>query len=120
MINWLQFYLESGLVKHEFHNLELLKFIKNTSFEFNEWIEEVESIPYNSKLNKAELFEKFINEYQDYRKWLSQKRFTQWLNQFAKYKEITIKEGNTMGNRWVIFAEQQGSNELEPLEKAPF
>lgn len=120
MINCLQFYLENGLVKHEFHNLELRKFIKNTSFEFNEWVEEIESIPFNLRLNKSELFEKFVNEYQDFKKWLSQKRFTQWLHQFSKYKEVSIKEGNTMGNRWVIFGDNDQNNELEPLEKAPF
>jgi hypothetical protein len=103
MINCLQFYLQKGLVKHEFHNLELRKFIKSTSFEFNEWIEEVDNIQYNQRLSKQELFNKFTNDYQDFKKFLTQKRFTMWLHLFGTYKQIKVNEGNTNGMRWIEF-----------------
>lgn len=103
MITCLQLYLRKGLVKHEFHNLELRKFIKSTSFEFNEWIEDVDNMPHNQRLVKQELFNKFTNEYQDFKKWLTQKRFTMWLHCYGTFKGIKVIEGNTMGNRWVLF-----------------
>lgn len=103
MIECLQFYLTNGLIKHEFHNLELRKFIKSTSFEFNEWITDADNIIINERLIKQDLYNKFVNEYQDYRKWLSQKRFSGWLHSFAKYKSYKIEEGNTNGQRWITF-----------------
>lgn len=103
MITCLQLYLRKGLVKHEFHNLELRKFIKSTSFEFNEWIEDVDNMPHNQRLVKQELFNKFTNEYQDFKKWLTQKRFTMWLHCYGTFKGVKVIEGNTNGNRWVLF-----------------
>jgi hypothetical protein len=103
MITCLQLYLRNGLVKHEFHNLELRKFIKSTSFEFNEWIEDVDNMPLNQRLVKQDLFNKFTNEYQDFKKWLTQKRFTMWLHCYGTFKNIKVIEGNTMGNRWILF-----------------
>ena len=111
MINCLQYYLAKGLVKHEFHNLELRKFIKSTSFEFNEWIEEAGNIAFNQRLSKQDLFNKFTEDYQDYKRLLTQKRFTMWLYQFATFKKIEMQEGNTNGVRWIQFG-----NKVEELE----
>jgi hypothetical protein len=103
MISCLQLYLANGLVKHEFHNLELRKFIKSTSFEFNEWIEDSENITQNIRLTKLDLFNNFINEYQDYKIRLTQKRFSTWLNIYANYKSLNIVEGKSNNIRWIMF-----------------
>lgn len=68
MINCVQYYLQNGLVKHEFNNLEVRKFIKETSFEFYEWSQDRDNLPYNIRLDKSEYFHKFIAEYQDFKK----------------------------------------------------
>jgi hypothetical protein len=106
MIGCLQHYLTNGLIKHEFHNLELRKFIKTTSIEFNEWSEDVDNLPINVRLNKIELFEKINSEYSDLRKWLSQKRFAQWLESYAKYKSIKLIDGKSNNIRWIMFQDE--------------
>lgn len=109
MLNCVQYYLENGLQKHDFHNLELRKFIKNTSFEFYEWTKEHENIPLNVRNNKGEYFRVFTEEYQDFKKWLSQKRFKQWLEAYAKFYDYKYIEGNTNGNRWFEVERPEGA-----------
>ncbi len=99
MINCCQFYLKNGLVKHDFNNLEVRKFIKETAFEFYEWSKE--SILLNNEYNKKYLYEMFINEYHDFKKWLTQKRFSQWIDSFSKYYKFNIIAGKTSGERWI-------------------
>lgn len=100
MLNCVQYYLENGLKKHDFNNLEIRKFIKNTSFEFYEWTKDHDNIPLNIRNNKRQWFNNFIEEYQDFKKFLSQKRFKQWLETYAKFYDYKYLEGNTAGERW--------------------
>jgi len=103
MINCEQYYLECGLVKHNFNNLEVRKFIKETAYEFYEWSMDRDNLPHNVRLNKTEYYTKFINEYQDFKKWLSQKKFTQWLESFAKFYKIEYTQGRTSSERWIHY-----------------
>lgn len=100
MINCLHYYLEFGLVQNQFHNLRVRKFIKETSFEFYLWSIEENQLTHNDRLYKGSVFENFINEYPDYKKWLSQKKFKKWLEQYAEYKEMEYVEGNSIHGRW--------------------
>ena len=117
MINCVQYYLKNGLVKHDFNNLEVRKFIKETSFEFYEWSQDTENMPMNIRLDKAELFTKFCNEYQDYKKWLSQKKFTQWLEGFGKYYKIEFNQGR---NHTMRFIEYVTEEKTEINNEVPF
>ena len=110
MINCLQFYLRNGLIKHEFHNLDTRKFIKNTNHDFYEWTLDSESITLNTRYNKSDLYNKFLNDYPDYKRWLTQKRFTIWLNIYGKFKDINVIEGNTNGSRWICFGKDEAPN----------
>jgi len=103
MINCVQYYLENGLVKHDFNNLEVRKFIKETSYEFYEWSADTENIPMNVRLDKTEYFIKFTNEYQDYKKFLSQRKFTQWLENFGQYYKLDTQSGRTHSTRWISY-----------------
>ena len=103
MINCVQYYLENGLLKHDFNNLEVRKFIKETSYEFYEWSKDRDNLPYNIRINKTEYYNRFINEYQDFRKWLSQKKFTQWLEAYGKYYEINFEQGRTHEMRYIEY-----------------
>lgn len=117
MINCVQFYLKNGLIKHEFNNLELRKFIKNTSFEFYEWSSDPDNLPIGSRESKNIYFERFLNDYQDFKKWLSQKKFKQWLEYYAKYSGLEYKDGNSGGDRW--FRLEKINSPIE-IEDAPF
>src|SRR5699024_11472897 len=75
MINCEQYYLENGLVESEYQNLEARKFIKETSFEFYQWVTEEENLPTGIRLYKTDKYESFLKENPDLKKWLTQSRF---------------------------------------------
>jgi hypothetical protein len=117
MIQCVQFYLQNGLTKHDFKNLEVRKFIKNTSHEFFEWTKpdingENENIEFNTRNIKQTYFDSFINEYPDFKTYkLSQKRFTQWIEQYCKFYNYEYINGNSNGQRWFEII-----NKNEPIE----
>jgi len=113
-VNCLQFYLTHGLVQNEFNNLVVRKFIKETSFEFYEWTKEG-AIKHNERHYKGQTFEEFLNEYQDFKKWLSQKKFKKWLEEYAKFVQLEYNEGVSQGGRWFSI-----DNKKEEYEPAPF
>jgi len=119
MINCVQYYLEHGLLKHDFNNLEVRKFIKETSFEFYEWSKDRDNLPYNFKINKTEYYNKFISEYQDFKKWLSQKKFTQWLESYGKFYNIEFEQGRTHDMRYIEYITNQ-KEEQSDQEEIPF
>jgi len=98
MISCIQLYLEKGLIKHEFKNLELRKFIKDTSFEFSEWVNE--NLPIGDKIYQADKFNEFTEEYSDYKKWLTKKKFKQWIDAFAKYLGKNSQDGRDLNGRF--------------------
>lgn len=120
MIQCVQYYLKNGLTKHDFKNLEVRKFIKNTSHEFYEWskpdnLGKNENIEFNTRCIKQTYYDSFVNEYPDYRTYkLSQKRFTQWIEQYCKFYKHEYLSGNSNGQRWfeiVNKTEQKEENE---------
>lgn len=101
MIECVQYYLANGLVKYESNNLETKKFIKETSHEFYEYASEVDAIPVDFKIIKRSKYEEFLTEYPDCKKWLSQKRFSQWIDSYAKFKGLKTRTGKDIEGRWV-------------------
>jgi hypothetical protein len=99
MVNCVQYYLENGLVTYEFGNLVTRKFIKETCFEYFEWTKEG-AIKINTRYYKGKVFEDFINEYQDFKKWLSQKKFKKWLELYASFINAEYTEGVSQDGRW--------------------
>jgi hypothetical protein len=101
MISCVQLFLEKGLIKHDFKNLEVRKFIKETSYEFYEWVNDDEmNLPLNTRVDKAGAYESIINDYPDLRKWLKQKRFNAWINSYAKMKGLRLFTGKSNNVRW--------------------
>ena len=97
MIQCAQYYLNHGLVKSEFGNIETRKFIKNTSFEFYEWTKSHEVFHFNFRHSKRDKYNELLEEYPDLKKWLSQKKFKQWLEEYCRFYEFQYKEGNHPG-----------------------
>jgi hypothetical protein len=100
MVYCLQLYLSKGLVKQNAKNLDMRKFIAETAMEFNEWISDGEHFPINKRNNKVEMFDGFILEYPDFKKWLTRKRFNIWVQKYASFKNFVFEQGNTNGIRW--------------------
>jgi len=105
MIYCFKLYLEQGLVRQEFTNLAERKFIKETSFDFREWVVE-DPLPLDVVIMKTEYFEKFVGIYPDYKhsKWFGQKKFSQWLERYAEYKGYSCSTGTSMNLRWIKYS----------------
>jgi len=102
MIRCIQLYLINGLTEYDFKNLEIRKFIKETSYEFHEWTND-NPIKTNERIDKTLFYSSFLEEYPDYVKYkLSQKRFWIWVEKYADLKGLKIVRGqDSMGSRYV-------------------
>jgi hypothetical protein len=107
MIECLQKYLSSGLVKQNAKNIKLRKFIAETSMEFYEWAKEIENLPLDVRNEKTEYFNKFTDEYKDFQKWLQRKKFNVWIQKFCSFNNYNYVENNTNGQRWFMLATKE-------------
>src|SRR5690625_22675 len=117
MVSCIQLYLREGLIPQQAKNLELRKFIAETSMEFHEWIQESENFQRNHKNNKSTKFDDFTNEYRDYAKWLTRKRFHAWVEKYAAFSGLHFDQGIDQGIRWFRLSD---SSNPEEEEKLPF
>lgn len=117
MINCVQYYLQNGLIAHEFNNLALRKFIKNTNSEFYEWAKDEENLPIGQRCSKPAYYEKLITEYSDLKKYSSNRSFKKWVELYAKFTGLEYTEGSTGGERW--FRLDKINSPIE-IEDAPF
>ncbi len=120
MINCIQYYLANGLVKSGTNNLELRKFINETSQEFYEWTNDG-SIDINCRIGKNEVLNKYCEEYPDARKFVTNRTIMKWIKKYAEFKKLTYSEGNTNGQRWfVIGSVEKGVIITNELLEDPF
>jgi hypothetical protein len=89
------------------------KFIAETSMEFHEWIKDKDNFPYNVRKDKAMTFDAFINEYKDFQKWLTRKRFTIWVQKYANFIGQEYDSDITNGMRWFMIK----TDEEQPVEE---
>jgi len=108
MIDCLQIYIREGLIKSEFNNLKVRQFIAKTNYDFYEWTKDGK-IETNVNIVKAVKFEEFVSDFPDFKKFLSRKRFTQWLEKYGEYKGYETISGNTLGQRWIQFNSKEDS-----------
>lgn len=108
MIQCEQFYLEHGLVQSEYHNLEARKFIKESSFEFHQWCEDG-NLPVNRRLYKTDKYSEFLEEYPDFKKWLSQRRFAMWLDAYSKFTGNEMRKEKDHLGRYVEYMADQSA-----------
>lgn len=102
MVYCLQSYLKLGLVSQNAKNIKMRKFIAETSMEFFEWVKETENVQHNDRLEKSVYFANFTNEYQDFKKWLTNKKFNIWVQKYANFIGAEYNEGNSNGFRWFM------------------
>ncbi len=110
MINCCQFYLQNGLVKNSFVNLELRKFIAETSKEFYDWANK-ETLPVNVRLPKDEIYDLLVKDSSDLSKWLRKRTLNKWLKIYADYHNYKVIEGKTNNNYWIEFETKKGTFE---------
>jgi hypothetical protein len=102
MINCLQYYMANGLVKSKTNNLELRKFINETSQEFYEYVLSENGIKHNIRINKIDALNEFHTEYPDSRKFVTNRTFMKWIKKYCDYKKLNFADGNSNGHRWFI------------------
>ena len=114
MINCLQEYLDTGLVRSKFVNLKIRQLSAETSHDFIEWcglvdnIESDRTIDTHIKYYKQDLYFDFVSEYPDYgpksKMTISRTKFYKWLNSYAIFKYgVTPEEGRDQNGRWIVF-----------------
>ena len=121
MINCLQFYLEKGLVKSKTNNLELRKFINETSQEFYEFALTDNCIKLDLRIGKNELLNEYHNEYPDSKKFVTNRTFMKWVKKYSDYNKFNYTEGNTNGQRWFTISKETTSKvENINFDETPF
>ena len=111
MINCLQFYLKNGLVKSKTNNLELRKFINETSQEFYEYTVKDQIIKIGERTIKKDCLNAFLEDNPDSRKYVTARTFIKWCKKYADYLKLEYVEGNSNGSRWFIINKAKGSFE---------
>lgn len=118
MINCVQYYLANGLVKSKTNNLELRKFINETSQEFYEYTND-NGIKHNIRIVKNEALNEYHTEYPDSKKFVTNRTFIKWVKKYAEFKKLNYSEGNSNGQRWFMI--NDGSvNIIEDTDESPF
>jgi len=114
MVYCLQCYLKLGLVPQNAKNIKMRKFIAETSMEFLEWIKDIENVPHNDRLEKSLYYINFTNEYQDFKKWLTNKKFNIWVQKYCNFIGAEYLNGNSNGFRW--FTIKTDTNQVDTDE----
>lgn len=102
IVNCVQLFLKNGLVKQNAKNIKMRKFIAETSMEFNDWINDLENVPRNTRNDKKIFFDKFIEEYPDFKKWLTRKKFNIWVQKYCSFIKCDYLSENSNGVQWFM------------------
>jgi hypothetical protein len=122
MISCLQLYLNHGLIEAQFNNLETRKFIAGSTFDFHEWMtdKEMKNFEFNYRQNKKEIYEQFLEDYPDYKRDLSAKKFNQWVESYARHLKIDYVKGSSNGKRWHAIVEKGAELKIKKPVDTPF
>jgi hypothetical protein len=112
MINNLQSYLTTGLIKSSFVNLKVRQLSAETSHEFIEWCGLINGMEANPNLTTGttiymqELYYNFIEDNPDFgpkaKMTISRTRFYKWLQSYALFKEgVPAEIGRDMRGKWI-------------------
>jgi hypothetical protein len=102
MVYCLQLFLSSGLVKQNAKNIKMRKFIAESAMEFYEFIKDPEVVLQNERLDKKIIFDKFVEEYPDFKKWLTRKKFNLWVQKYCSFMGFEYISDTSNGMQWFI------------------
>lgn len=110
----LQLFLKTGLVKQNAKNIKMRKFIAETAMEFFDFIKESENVPRDTRNDKKVFFDKFIEEYPDFKKWLTRKKFNIWVQKFCSFMKYEYVSDTSNGMQWFVI--KTNDDDLEEEE----
>jgi hypothetical protein len=102
MVYCLQLFLNNGLIRQNAKNIKMRKFIAETCMEFFDFIKDSDNVPRNERLDKKMYFDKFVDEYQDFKKWLTRKKFNIWVQKYCSFMKYEYISDNSNGLQWFI------------------
>lgn len=102
MVYCLQLFLSNGLVKQNAKNIKMRKFIAESAMEFYEFIKDPEVVLQNERLDKKIIFDKFVEEYPDFKKWLTRKKFNLWVQKYCSFMGFEYISDTSNGMQWFI------------------
>lgn len=105
MIESLQIFIRDGLLKSEFNNLHIRQFIASTNFDFWDFVQQ-KRVPINERIDKALLYQQFVDDYPDFKSKLRQRTFTGWITKYANFIGAETIEGHTLNIRWIEIKKQ--------------
>lgn len=100
IIYCLQLFLKTGLIKQNAKNIKMRKFIAETAMEFFDFVKEHDNVPRNTRNDKKVYFDKFIEEYPDFKRWLTRKKFNIWVQKFCSFMKYEYLSDNSNGLQW--------------------
>lgn len=103
MVGCIQKYLKNGLTEQIGVNHEQRQLFASTCAEFIEWAED-DNLPLHTTLYKNELFDRITEEYTDLKRWMSKKKFSQYLEIYGSHKGYKIISGKTNNIRWIEYS----------------
>lgn len=121
MLSCIQMYLREGLIKSEFKNLRVRQLEVSTSPEFREWVlgdDKMYQMVASKEYMGQDLMNDFIQNYPDFRPGgpmrFNNRKFYQWLNEYAKYKFGTsMIEGRTSLGKTIMFKEIERQKKID-------
>ena len=113
MVYCLQSYLKNGLVQQNAKNIKMRKFIAETCIEFYDWISDPQNMQRNERLDKSQYFNAFVNEYKDFQKWLTRKKFNIWVQKYCSFIGAEYLSGNSNGLQWFFIKTDPNLNPEE-------
>ena len=103
----LQLFLKNGLINQNAKNIKMRKFIAETAMEFYEFIKDSDNISHGKRLDKKVYFDKFLEEYPDFRKWLTRKKFNIWIQKYCNFTNIKYTSENSNGTQWFMIGDEE-------------
>lgn len=115
MIECLKYFLENGLVEHQYVNLEQRKFIRSTCYEFSEWMEEEENLVLGARYVLKNLYNKFIGDEEGVRSFINPRMFNRWIDLFIKYKGYYSKKTRLASGKCIVIS----TKPINKIEEEP-
>jgi hypothetical protein len=125
-IRSIQVYLTKGLIKCDFDNIDIKKYIREVGSEFHEFTEYHDFIRYGERVKKSELWNKFFEDFPDAKKFYGDRRKKNCIKQYCDYYKCDYEEGNSSGydsiGRWIKITPKGELKRatIEEKEEIPF
>lgn len=117
-IRSIQVYLQHGLIKCDFDNIDIKKYIREVGSEFHEYTKDHDFITYGERIKKSELWNKFFEEFQDSKKFYGDKRRKNCIKLYCEYYGFKFEEGNSSGfggiGRWIMITKPDSDDNYIP------